>query len=159
MRAFPVTYMAVYDSGSGLYQLQDTEGEGYVFVNEAGDTLGDYSDKSEFGFTYSGPKSECGNAGDGPGYPVFGRGRVDGDLCETYIFGFKGDDLTLKDGKTANLTMNWYNPGASTPTQYGWVVQEAFLYSVSNAAAYRRTQLDDPTTIPQVSLRFPVQLG
>jgi hypothetical protein len=146
--------MAVYDSASGLYQLQLTDGSGEVFVAEAGYSGDDYStDGAAYSWTYPGASSLCGTSGTAAGPPA-GAGAYSGDACETFVFGPAADAETFAEGATVVLEMEWVNPGETAAVQYNWVLDSSVdgIYSVSNDAAFEAQYAESYTPL---SLRFP----
>lgn len=140
--------MAVLDPTSGLYQLQYADGSGNTIVEESDGA--DYDDgDNEYSFIVGiDLAASCSTA-------ATRAGPADDEGCQTFIFGFKGDQQSIADGKTANLTMEYYNPNAIAAKEYYWMVdQNKYLYSVATPAAFAlRFGSENPY---QVYLRYPV---
>ncbi|PWN86927.1 hypothetical protein FA10DRAFT_297988 [Acaromyces ingoldii] len=153
-RTAATTFMAVQDPASGLFQLQTTDGSGNVLIAEAGFSAATFaSGSAAYTWTYPGAPSLCGAAGS-QGAPAAGAGSYDGNTCETYVFGPQADAETLAQGATVVLQSDWYNPSATSPGQYYWVLDSSVqgLYGVADPSAFYNQYHESYT---QVNLRFP----
>lgn len=137
--------MAVQDpKRSKLLQLQVPGEPGYLAIYADGDggDPSDFTNDQHYGLASyhdAGSDSGCGAAGTAPG-PA-----SQPQECESFVFGFEPEDLL--NGGTTNLTMQWYNPGATSPREYTWFANQ---FAKFGAAA-------DSTNAPsEVYLRFPI---
>jgi hypothetical protein len=146
----PQPFMAVQDPKSKLYQLQQTPAGSTVLTIGAfgSGTQPDLSDRDNFGLAFAAGPNECGADAD--------KGAADASKggCELFVFGFQPDAQTLIDN-TVNMTMNWVNSGASSPTEYSWVMDvNGVLIATSDPSM--PVEVFGPST--QVYLRYPATL-
>jgi hypothetical protein len=140
----------VLDAKTNLYQFQTPEDpDAWIGLSPHGTSNSagvDFANKNAVAYALPLTDDACGTSSNGPGHPL---GSYD---CESYVFGLKGDKETIIDG-TANVTMQWYNPNASSAKEYSWVID-----SQQNLAAASNPKLAKPDGNPatQVFLRYPI---
>jgi hypothetical protein len=143
--------MAVQDEQTKLYQLTNAGNPGlYLGIHDVYDfgSTADFTNKEAYGVGGLYQADQCGLASYGPG-------QASGSAqCESYVFGFKGDEQTLEDG-TANVTMQWYNPNALSSKEYTWVIDSKdYLAAVSDPKVAK----PDGNPATQVFLRYPIPI-
>lgn len=147
-------FVAVQDEQTKLYQFQQPGEEGF-FVVLSGSVFGlngdvDYSDRTEgYGYLFPFGGNACGTYPDSP-HPAGGSTE-----CESYVWGIKGDQQSLKDN-TFNVTMQWYNPGASSSQEYSWIIDSQYQYlGAAGDPKSAKTHFGSPS---QVYFRYPIPL-
>ncbi|UZJ55658.1 hypothetical protein CBS101457_004978 [Exobasidium rhododendri] len=145
-------FMAVQDPTTELIQLQLADASGRVFISEQYGYGVDYNDRSAFSYTYVDQSSLCGSAGGAPG-PAAGAGSLDGQPCETFVFGPTPDATT----GMFDLLSYWINPEREAPQQYIWAYDYYNYANILNQAASISGFQSTAGTqdIDSVTLRFP----
>lgn len=145
-------FVAVLDEKTNLYQFQSPiNSDAWIGLSppDIGNSAEvDFANKNAVAYALGLGDDACGTSSNGPGRP---SGSYD---CESYVFGLKGDKETIIDG-TANVTMQWYNPTASSAKEYSWVID-----SQQNLAAASNPKLAklNGNSVTQVFLRYPIPI-